>query len=289
MSGWHEQTVHSKACGNSWPDGRGYVYSVDLTYHGREQEHHRQLLAEAGNAFLDYQDRMLRNLPCTRIQCDEIWSFVYAKAKNAPAVMKAAGEAGDVWTWTAICADTKLIPCWHVGTRDADAAQAFMTDLAARLAHRVQLTTDGHKAYLQAVEDVFGAGIDYGVLIKVYGAPDGRDNDRRYSPAQCTGVLKQVVTGAPDMAHLSTSFVERQNLTMRMSIRRFTRLTNAFSKKLQNHMHAIAIYMMHYNFVRIHKSLRITPAMAAGVTPSLLSLEDMVKIIDEHQARKNSN
>lgn len=248
-----------------------------------------KLLAEAGNAFLDYQNRMLRNLPCTRIQCDEIWSFVYAKAKNAPALMKAAGEAGDVWTWTAICADTKVIPCWHVGTRDADAAQAFMTDLAARLANRVQLTTDGHKAYLQAVEDVFGAGIDYGVLIKIYGAPDGRDNDRRYSPAECTGVLKQVVTGAPDLAHLSTSFVERQNLTMRMSIRRFTRLTNAFSKKLENHVYAVAIYMMHYNFVRIHKSLRVTPAMAAGVSPSLLSLEDMVKIIDEHQARKISN
>ncbi len=237
-----------------------------------------KLLVDMGTACSAYQDRVFRNLPCKRIQCDEIWAFVGAKEKNASAEQKEKGW-GDVWTWTAICADTKLVPCWFVGTRDGGAAYHFIHDLKARLAHRVQLTTDGHKAYLNAVEDAFGCEVDYAMLIKVYGnTPEG--GEVRYSPAVCMGAKKAVITGSPDFAHVSTSYAERQNLSMRMGMRRFTRLTNGFSKKVENHEHALAIYFMHYNFCRIHASLRVTPAMEAGVAEHVWSLEEMVGLLE---------
>jgi len=240
-----------------------------------------KLLADAGEACLDYQDRALRNLPSKRIQADEIWSFVYSKQKNVPQEKRGQFGYGDVWTWTALDADNKLILCWHVGTRDADAAYAFMMDVASRLANRVQLTTDGHAAYLSAVDAAFsrGPGVDYAQLIKIYGASP--EAQRRYSPPICLGAQKSEIRGTPDPEHISTSYVERQNLSMRMGMRRFTRLTNAFSKKLENHMHALSIYFMHYNFVRIHQTLRVTPAMETGVTDRLWSLEDIVGIVDE--------
>lgn len=239
-----------------------------------------KLLADAGNACADYQDKHLRGLTCKRLQVDEIWSFVYAKAKNVPTAKAAPEGAGDVWTWTAICADTKLIPSFHVGSRDAVDANIFIRDLADRLSHCVQLTSDGHKSYLDAVERAFGNDIDYAMLVKHYGpAPEGPQ--RRYSPAECAGTTVGVVTGQPDMRHVSTSYAERQNLSMRMGIRRFTRLTNAFSKKVENHCHALAIYFMHYNYVRIHQTLRVTPAMAAGVSKTLWSMDDMVKMVED--------
>lgn len=244
-----------------------------------------KLLADAGNACLDYQDKTLRNLPSNRIQADEIWSFVYSKQKNVPEEKRGQFGYGDVWTWTALDADNKLIVCWHVGTRDADAAYAFMMDVASRLANRVQLTTDGHAAYLSAVDAAFscGPGVDYAQLVKIYGtSPEAQ---RRYSPPICLGAQKSEIRGTPDPEHISTSYVERQNLSMRMGMRRFTRLTNAFSKKLENHMHALSIYFMHYNFVRIHQTLRVTPAMEAGVTDRLWSLDDIVKIVDEWEAK----
>lgn len=244
-----------------------------------------KLLADAGAAFAEYQHRAFRNLTCKRIQCDEIWSFVGAKAKNVPAERKGEFGFGDVWTWTAIDADSKLVPSFMVGTRNASAAYFFMKDLAGRLASRVQLTTDGHGAYLSAVEANFGrGGIDYAMLVKKYGAePEG---EKRYSPAVCLGCEKTEVFGTPNPEHISTSYVERQNLTMRMSMRRFTRLTNAFSKKVENHAHAIAIYFMHYNFVRVHQTLRVTPAMEAGVTTTLWTLADMVAVLEEWEARQ---
>ncbi len=237
-----------------------------------------KLLADAGEAFSDYQDRTLRNLPCKRVQVDEIWCFVYAKQKNVSKAKAAPEGAGDVWTWTAIDADTKLVPSWYIGNRDSTAAQHFIGDLALRLSGRVQLTSDGHKPYLEAVEQSFGADIDYAMLIKIYGDAPG---DGRYSPGECKGAVQRRVEGRPDPAHVSTSFAERQNLSMRMGTRRFTRLTNAFSKKAENHAHSVAIYFMHYNFVRIHQTLRCTPAMAAGVTANLWELSDMVKVLEE--------
>ena len=236
-----------------------------------------KLLADLGAACSEYQDKTFVNLKSKRIQCDEIWSFIYAKEKNCPDAKKEIG-GGDVWTWTAIDADTKLIPCWLVGKRDASYAYHFMHDLAGRLAHRVQLTTDGHKAYLNAVEDAFGAEIDYAMLVKIYGnAPEG--GEVRYSPAQCMGARKAVITGKPDFKHVSTSFAERANLTMRMSMRRFTRLTNGFSKKIENHEHALALYFMFYNFCRIHQSLRVTPAMEAGIADHVWSIEEILELI----------
>lgn len=237
-----------------------------------------KLLVDVGTACAEYQDKTLRNLPCKRIQCDEIWAFVYAKAKNADPGMKAAGQAGDVWTWTAICADTKLIACWAVGGRDAEVANVFMNDLAERLTNRVQMTTDGHGVYLTAVREAFVGQIDYAMLVKQYGAPVGSDNERRYSPAECTGAVKHAVSGAPDKAHVSTSYVERANLTMRMGMRRFTRLTNAFSKKVENHAHAVALHFMYYNFGRVHKTLRVTPAMEAGISDRVWTLEEIAAL-----------
>jgi IS1 family transposase len=236
-----------------------------------------KLLVDVGRAASEYQDRALRRLPCKRIQVDEIWSFVGSKNKNATEEQKLAGR-GDVWTWTAICADTKLMPSWYVGSRDLESACIFLDDLKDRLASRVQLTTDGYKPYLRAVEHAFpDYQIDYAMLVKHYGpAPDGPQ--RRYSPAECVGATKGVVTGDPDMAHVSTSFAERSNLTLRMGCRRFTRLTNAHSKKIENHAHAVALHMMFYNFGRVHRSLRVTPAMEAGITDHVWSLEEIAAL-----------
>ncbi len=237
-----------------------------------------KLLVDVGRACAEYQDKALRGLPCKRIQCDEIWSFCYSKQKNVPEEHQGEFGYGDVWTWTAICADTKLVPSWMVGDRGADTASLFMEDLASRLANRVQLTTDGHRAYLEAVDHAYGGGVDYAMLQKIYG-PDP-EAGRRYSPAACIGAEKIVVSGTPDIKHVSTSFVERQNLTMRMSMRRFTRLTNAFSKKVENLAHAIALHFMYYNFARIHKTLRVTPAMEAGVSDHVWSLEEIAGLAD---------
>ena len=237
----------------------------------------QKLLVDLGSACSEYQDKAFHNLKCKRIQCDEIWSFVGSKEKNTSAEKKAEGW-GDVWTWVALDADTKLVPTWFVGTRDASAAYHFIHDLKARLANRVQLTTDGHKAYLSAIEDAFGAEVDYAQLIKIYGnAPEGAEV--RYSPAQCMGARKGLVTGTPDFKHVSTSFVERQNLTMRMSMKRFARLSNGFSKKVENHEHNLALHYMHYNFCRIHQTLRCTPAMEAGVTEHVWSLAELIALL----------
>ena len=237
-----------------------------------------KLSVAAGEACAAYHDAAVRNVSSKRVQVDEIWSFTYAKQKNVAKAKAAPEGAGDTWTWTALDADSKLIVSWLVGGRDAGYATEFMQDLAGRLANRVQLTSDGHRAYLSAVEDAFGSDIDYAMLIKHYGdAPEGQ---RRYSPAVCTGATKTRVSGDPDEAHISTSYVERHNLTMRMSMRRYTRLTNAFSKKIQNHAHSLALYYVWYNFCRVHRSLRVTPAMAAGITSTLHDMEWIVGLID---------
>jgi len=237
-----------------------------------------KLLIDAGETCLDMHDDLVRDVHASRIQCDEIWSFCHAKQKNVAAAKAAPEGAGDVWTWTAIDADSKLIVSYFVGDRSGDSAINLMDDLRARLANRVQLTTDGHKAYLEAVEGAFGGDVDYAQLIKLYGPTITAPG--RYSPAECTGIKKIRVEGDPDRKHVSTSYVERQNQTMRMSMRRFTRLTNGFSKKLDNHIHALALYFAYYNFVRIHKTLRMSPAMKAGVTDRLWSLEDIANRIE---------
>jgi IS1 family transposase len=236
-----------------------------------------KLLVDLGHACEAYHRRTVVNVKSRRIQCDEIWSFCYAKAKNVPASMRGLPGVGDVWTWTAMDADTKLMVSWLVGERDAGYAAEFVGDLAGRLAHRVQLTTDGYRVYLNAVEDAFGSEIDYAMLVKLYGeAPEA---EKRYSPAQCLGARKEVVTGFPERKRISTSYVERQNLTMRMSIRRFTRLTNGFSKKIENHAAAVALHYMYYNFSRVHQTLRVTPAMEAGLTDHIWSLEEIVALL----------
>jgi IS1 family transposase len=238
-----------------------------------------KLLIDAGKACATYHDQHVRDVPARRVQCDEIWSFSYAKAKNVATAKAAPADAGDVWTWTALDADSKLIVSWLVGGRDSEYAIEFMDDLAARLSHRVQLTTDGHKAYLEAVEGAFGGDIDYAVLQKLYGtAPEAVRG--RYSPAVCTGARKERIEGNPDRKHVSTSYVERQNLTMRMHMRRFTRLTNAFSKKFDNHVHMVALYTVWYNFVRQHKAHRLSPAMAAGVADRLWSMADIAALVE---------
>lgn len=239
-----------------------------------------KLLREVGSACLDCQDKAMRNLACKKLQCDEIWSFVYAKDKNVPEEHNGEFGYGDVWTFTAIDADTKLVPAWLVGLRNASYAYAFAKNLKNRLASRAQVSTDGHSMYLEAVEHAFGADVDYGMLIKLYGQePEG---EKRYGPAKCLSATKHIVQGKPDYEAISTSYVERQNLTMRMGMRRFTRLTNAFSKKLENHECALALYFMHYNFARSHKTLSNpypkSPAMAAGLTNHIWSIEEIVKL-----------
>ncbi|MFY9825604.1 MAG: IS1 family transposase [Thermoanaerobaculia bacterium] len=244
-----------------------------------------KLWREIGTACIQYQDTTFRNLTCKRLQVDELWSFVYAKAKNVPAAKVGTFGVGDVWTFTAIDADTKLMPSFLVGSRDAGCATEFMQDLAGRLVNRVQLTTDGHAMYLSAVEDAFGGAIDFAQLIKVYGnAPSGPET--RYSPAECIGTQKHAITGCPDAKHVSTSYVERANLTIRMSVRRFTRLTNAFSKKVENHTAAFGLFSAHYNLCRIHRSLRITPAMAAGVESRVWEIADLVALLPAPVAAK---
>lgn len=237
-----------------------------------------KLAAQAGKACDAYQAKVMVNLPCKKLQLDEIWSFVYAKAKNVPENRR--GEAGDVWTWVAIDADTKLVPTWIVGGRDGDTAKTFVADLACRLANRVQITSDGHRPYLEAVESAFGSEVDYAMLVKIYNE-QGEGGEKRYSPGEYVCAKKEKIIGNPDLCCTSTSFVERQNLTMRMSMRRFTRLTNAFSKKVENHAASVALHFMNYNFCRIHQTLRVTPAMAAGVTDHVWTVEEVAALIND--------
>ena len=237
------------------------------------------LLVDAGEACSAYHDETVRRVRAKRVQVDEIWSFTYAKQKNVAMAKSAPEGAGDTWTWTAIDADSKLVVSWLVGPRDAGSAFTFVSDLADRLATRVQLTSDGLRLYVDAVEDTFGADIDFAQLIKLYGST--QETETRYSPAQCQGTISKSITGHPDPKRISTSYVERQNLTMRMSMRRFTRLTNAFSKKLMNHVHHVSLYFVHYNFCRVHKTLRMSPAMAAGVTDTLRDAKWIVGLINE--------
>lgn len=238
-----------------------------------------RLLVSVGKACQEYQDRVIRNVASNRVQVDEIWSYCYAKEKNAtPEMWDRAGYAGDVWTFTAIDAETKLVISWLAGRRDAGCAAQFLQDVAGRLSNRIQLTTDGHKMYLLAVPDAFGEAVDYAQLVKVFGNdPEGQ---KRYSPAQCLGTKRVEVIGDPDVAHISTSYVERQNLNMRMQMRRFTRLTNAFSKKLDNHVAAISLFHMHHNFARIHQTLRVTPAMQAGLSSHVWSIAEIVALCE---------
>lgn len=248
-----------------------------------------KLLVDAGKVCMAYHDQHVRRLEAKRIQVDEIWTFTYAKQKNLADAKAAPDGAGDTWTWTALDADSKLIVSYLVGSRDAECALDFMHDLRSRLRNRVQLTSDGLANYLVAVDDVFGADVDYAQLVKIYGEPRyATGPDRRYSPGECCGARKRRVTGNPNPTYVSTSFVERQNLTMRMHMRRFTRLTNAFSKKVENHAYAVALHTMYYNFVRLHQKLRVTPAMAAGVTDRLWEIGDIVELIEKAEARASA-
>ena len=242
-----------------------------------------KLLFDMGAACAAFQNKALRNLTCKRIQCDEIWSFCYSKQKNVPFEKEGQFGYGDVWTWVAIDPETKLVASWLVGGRGANAARAFMNDLAGRLAHRIQLTTDGHRVYVEAVEGAFGSDIDYSMLVKMYG--NDPEPDSKYSPGECIGCQTVAIAGRPNPRYVSTSHVERQNLTMRMQMRRFTRLTNAFSKKLENHIAAIALHYMHYNFCRIHQTLRVTPAMAAGIADHVWSIEEVVELLEAEEKR----
>ena len=239
-----------------------------------------KLLIDAGLACARFHDVAVRGVQAKQIQCDEIWSFCYAKARNVETATAAPGWAGDIWTWTALDRDSKLIVSYLVGGRDSEYANAFMDDLKDRLATRVQLTTDGHRAYLNAVEDAFGDDVDYAQLVKLYGEAPEDSPERKYSPAICRGARKDRVTGNPDKALISTSHVERQNLSMRMHMRRFTRLTNAHSKKFENHCHMVALYTVWYNFARMHSAVKMSPAMAAGVSDTLWDMSDIVKLID---------
>ena len=266
----------------------GKLVYVNNVINGKLLKSETLRLENAGAAFSAYQDKTLVNLNCRRVQVDEAWAFCYAKQKNVATAKAAPAGAGDIWTWVGLDADTKLVASWYVGARDSEAAMEFMDDLAPRLAHRVQLTSDGHKPYLEAAEGAFGGDIDYAMLIKHYGPLPEQTAARRYSPAECTGISMKEIEGRPNPKYISTSYVERQNLNIRMGNRRMTRLTNAFSKKAENHNHMMAIYFMHYNFVRIHKTLKMTPAMAAGVTPKLWEMADMVKVLEDWEARTGS-
>lgn len=245
-----------------------------------------KLLRDIGAICADYQHKHVRNLQCKKIQCDEIWTYCYAKQKNVPDDKKGQFGFGDVWTWVAIDSDSKLVVSWLVGLRNAEWANVFMQDVADRLSSRVQLTTDGLRAYLEAVDNAFGANVDYGQLIKLYGQELA--GEARYSPPKCVGARREAIQGKPKRRNISTSHIERQNLTMRMNMRRFTRLTNAFSKKIENLEAAVALHFMYYNFVRIHQTLKVTPAMEAGVTDHLWSIEDVVKLLEEKEAQDSN-
>ena len=243
-----------------------------------------KLLVDAGKACMDFHDANVRDVKAKRVQVDEIWSFTYAKQKNVAAAKAAPDGAGDTWTWTAIDADSKMILSYFIGGRDGECAMWFVDDLRSRLAGRIQLTSDGHKAYLEAVEGAFGGDIDYAILHKVYGnSPESMKG--KYSPAECVGTEKRRIEGEPDLKHVSTSYVERSNLTMRMHMRRFTRLTNGFSKKVENHAYAVALHMMYYNFVKLHSKLRTSPAMAAGVSSRLWEIGDIVALVEAEEAK----
>ena len=244
-----------------------------------------RLLVEAGSVAADYQDRAFRNLTCRRIQVDELWGFNYCKQKNVThTIADKVPGAGDIWLWVAIDADTKIVPSVMLGSRSASDAHEFIADLASRLSHRVQLTSDGHRPYLEAVEAAFGADVDFAMLVKLYGQDP--ENERRYSPAQCIGAIPTVITGRPDPEHISTSYVERQNWSVRTSMRRYTRLSNGFSRKIENHMAAVAINYFAYNFIKIHRTLRVSPAMAAGVTTRLFEVSDLVALLVESESKK---
>lgn len=245
-----------------------------------------KLLTDLGRVCSAYQDEVLRNLPCKRFEIDEIWTFVYAKNKNVPRSKFCDPNVGDVWTWVAIDAETKLVPSWMVGGRDAGTALVFLRDLASRLKHRVQLTSDGHGAYLNAVDDAFGDDVDYAQLIKLYG-PDSNPNkpESKYSPGKCNGTRRLKIKGDPMGEYISTSYIERLNLTMRMSMRRFTRLTNAFSKKAENLVAAVSLHFIHYNFCRVHQTIKTTPAIAAGVASSKWAIEDILRLLEPSKNR----
>lgn len=269
---------------NALSEGVGINAASRIT--GKSKNTILKLLADAGEACAMYQDKAMKNLHCKRIQCDEIWSFVGSKDKNVREGDESHADYGDCYTFTAIDPDTKLMPCWLVGARTSECAEEFMADLAPRLSERVQLSTDGLSAYVNAVEKAFHGNVDYGMLNKSYSHElASNEAKRRYSPADVTGISKSVVCGKPDLKHISTSHVERANLSMRMGMRRFTRLTNAFSKKLQNHMHAVSFYFMVYNFVKIHSTIKTTPAMEAGVTDFLWSMEDIVLMMDTMESK----
>ena len=247
-----------------------------------------KLLIDAGGVCAVMHDEMVQGVKASRIQCDEIWAFNYCKQKTVTIAKSAPADAGDIWTWTGIDADSKLIVSYLVGDRSGETAIELMDDLRSRLANRVQLSTDGHRAYLQAVERHFGDEVDYAMLVKRYGKDQSPSPERKYSPAICLGAEKKPVTGNPDPKHVSTSFAERANLTMRMNMRRFTRLTNGFSKKIENHACAIALHAMFYNFVRVHQTLKTKPAMAAGVTSRLWEMEDLVEMIEAFESRNSA-
>jgi IS1 family transposase len=241
-----------------------------------------RLLLEVGTVCAEYQDKVFRDLKCKRLQLDEMWSWIYCKEKNrTEEIAKKNPAAGDVWLWTAVDADSKLVPAWMLGNRDGRTARRFVADLASRLSHRVQITTDSHRPYLQAVEDAFGGDVDYAMLHKVYGFP--MEHETRYSPATCIGCEQKRISGDPDIEHVSTSFVERQNWTVRTNMRRYTRLSNGFSRKIENHAAAVALNYFSYNFIKIHRTLRVSPAMAAGVTDRLWDVSDLVTLWEEYE------
>jgi IS1 family transposase len=243
-----------------------------------------RLLLEVGTVCAEYQDKVFRNLKCKRLQLDEMWSWIYCKEKNrTEEIARKNPAAGDVWLWTAVDADTKLVPAWMLGNRDGRTARRFVADLASRLSHRVQITTDSHRPYLQAVEDAFGGDVDYAMLHKVYGFP--MEHETRYSPATCIGCEQKRISGNPDIEHVSTSFVERQNWTVRTNMRRYTRLSNGFSRKIENHAAAVALNYFSYNFIKIHRTLRTSPAMAAGVTDRLWEIKDLVALWEKYEQK----
>lgn len=276
----HEQRIQAVNC---LIEGCSIRATVRMT--GIAKKTVMRLLCEVGEVCENYQDRVLRNLPCRRIQLDELWGFNYCKAKNVTEeIAERIPNAGDVWLWVAIDAETKLVPCWQLGDRSAKTAIGFVRDLANRLSSRVQLTSDGHRVYVEAVERAFGSEVDYAMLVKIYGS--GSEPDTRYSPAECIGTQLAVISGRPDPKHISTSFVERQNWSVRTAMRRYTRLSNGFSRKIENHAAAVALNYFAYNFIKIHRTLRVTPAMAAGVTDRLWSVSDLVDLWESEKAKK---